>query len=468
MNLFDLLKDVEKLAKSVIADDKESNRSINGPLRRIMTHLHTHVEARIKSDWLNNKIPISLNRLYNQELTPQRLFDKASSIYFGKLSKSLLYPNYEEMSVIKDDFDALTKSVTDLQKDAALKMPQTQTRTDIIDEELPKPDDFFGDRSTVISKDHAHPNFKDHHTDLLDDIDVGRTVKSMSKGQQDTFTTRKMFVGKYGSNEPKLLIKAPVDYKNFERYNMHHHANDPHRISHLLHPTFMSTHREAAYSKAADHVFGLGHYVPRTTVFVQQNTKTGMDETWSAMEFKKGARHFDDAYECSDEMDTYAENGDLFKKALMNVVMGNCDRHMNNTMISDDGHHLIDNGFAFDYGKNGGYFHAPEPFYARDHSHAQIPLDLVHKWVNSLNADKLGSILKQSGAPDEITEIAKNRLLDTQSLMNRFASGELDERACNLRTFYDHIRMNELGKNREDIVRQQEGRLHFHKRNKDV
>jgi hypothetical protein len=134
---------------------------------------------------------------------------------------------------------------------------------------------------------------------------------------------------------------------------------------------FTTAHREVAYYNLA-HAFGLQKYVP-TTAMVHDPKPGKIPDHWdpegrnnierihgptgnyySVMEKIPDAKHI--SWKRSLHlavMKDALDSGDLDKMAIMNMILGNTDRHHMNYMISPKGLHLIDHGFCFGHDMEG-------------------------------------------------------------------------------------------------------------------
>lgn len=174
--------------------------------------------------------------------------------------------------------------------------------------------------------------------------------------------------------------------------------------SNALHgPSYVRS--EVLYHNMARDFFGLGHYVPTTAIF--RNPKTS--EEYSAQEMVPGAEHAE-PYEAKNDRQAQIlmnlhDTGEMDKIRVMNVVLGNSDRHHGNFVFTEDGEpniRLIDHGFAFrDWGLDDypGYveMHEREHFdrnpQVRTNKALEPARQPIHPaaaaWLQSLNPEKL-------------------------------------------------------------------------------
>lgn len=258
---------------------------------------------------------------------------------------------------------------------------------------------------SINSREHAEKGWEGHHSDLIDGLVPDKTLQAPPA----TVSKWISFAGKEGDSTPRVVAKEALENFDAEK------GVDQMKRSYFGHPTFTTAHREAAYGKLASDVFNLGQYVPRTTTFRHPLS----NRPWSAMEFIPGAKPVskEDAPEKLKEL---KENGDIYKMAIMNMVLGNNDRHMNNILLDPAGKaHLIDHGLTFDFS------HIATdvlPQYAEHVLDEPIP-ESVHQWLWSLDATKLANELHKMGAPVPVVMNAVGRLADARGWSNLVKHG---------------------------------------------
>ncbi len=118
------------------------------------------------------------------------------------------------------------------------------------------------------------------------------------------------------------------------------------------------------------------------------------------------------------------DSGDAHKLALMDIIMGNHDRHAGNFMVKSDGSGigLIDNALAFDYGNvSTNTF----PSYLRSHSKLGLKHDKVHKnaadWIKNLDEKKVEKMFTDHGFDKNSKYITnfKKRLSTAKDLIKK-------------------------------------------------
>ena len=206
---------------------------------------------------------------------------------------------------------------------------------------------------------------------------------------------------------------------------------------------FTTAHREAAFYSLAKNFFGLGKYVPVTAAFTDpvrnqsfsamalvpnaehlevRDRNTGVSVKNAAeiekdpnMMFTTGGDNFRDFdfeprnQEQAATLDALGDSGDLDKMAIMDVVLGNSDRHINNFLFSPNGgFHLIDHGQTFDTRPLGppsyiGMRKAVSPW---KESVSQGVID----WLLTLKPEKLGEKMQELGVPDDAIKASLLRL----------------------------------------------------------
>jgi hypothetical protein len=119
---------------------------------------------------------------------------------------------------------------------------------------------------------HGDQRWKGHEPQVYHGLDPNR---NLMPAPTPGVTHQIKFIG---DHQPKAVIKAPLGPEELE---IPKGVQDGPDTSFMLHPNFRTSHREATYHLIADKVFGLGDFVPKTTVF--RHPTSG--EPWSAQEF---------------------------------------------------------------------------------------------------------------------------------------------------------------------------------------
>lgn len=275
----------------------------------------------------------------------------------------------------------------------------------------------------VDSKKHGHPTL--HGTDIQHDIIHGLDMAKRI-GQPKLGITWKEHgggdAGWYQSAEGHLAFVKPN--AGLEQFIDN---GDPEE--------FGPAHREAAFYRLADGVFGLGEYVPPTTVF--KHPVTGK---WHSAQQKVEGEHYSRTSMFHKEsLGQMARTGLLDKLTLMDMVLGHFDRHTENGLISSDGRklHLIDNGLAFppktpghpeafvpmvsEYWKAANKYNDGDQWYTRP-----LHPDAL-QWVESLNPQKLAEKMDRLGVPKSERDESIRRLT---ALKARVAKGNVTRGAA--------------------------------------
>lgn len=188
---------------------------------------------------------------------------------------------------------------------------------------------------------------------------------------------------------------------------------------------FSTAQREAAVHHLADNVFGLGEHVPVTAAF--QHPVTG--EHHSVQEQVADAEHFQ-----SKDLNHAAalhhmfRSGQLDKLALMDMVLGNVDRHDGNYLVTPGkgaGVHLIDNGLAFMPQRHGEVATVPHYWHkAGVLAHGDMKDEVLGQrawmntplhpeavnWVKQLDPQKFADEMNRVGVPQRLQGEALQRL----------------------------------------------------------
>lgn len=210
--------------------------------------------------------------------------------------------------------------------------------------------------------------------------------------------------------------------------------------------------REAAYHNLAKHFFGLGDFVPTTAAVRHPLT----NETHSVQEEVPDASHVDvkkfseNGYGYMPEdkrqeswIRKHQVNGDLDKIHVMNMVLGNNDRHTGNLLVTPHEPHvrLIDHSHCFDYHgdhseiKTPAYFRLQQGMRYKEEArrnpeadqHGQIPdhfgNEPIHpdaaKWLQSLDHEKLADLVRAFGVGEKAAKRASGSLQIIKSRLAR-------------------------------------------------
>jgi len=250
-----------------------------------------------------------------------------------------------------------------------------------------------------LSRENADPAWADYHQFLYEGVQAHQNLDESPKSGR---TTRFLQISGFGDSDRKSVLKAPLDWQELKLHTQAKNQPQP-RSSHysfLLNPGFRTTHREAAFHKLADKVFGMGDFVPRTTVFRHPKT----NEPWSAQEYIDNSRPIPPG---NRGIENWENSGDLHKLAIMEAILGHNDRNRSNALLDSRGiPQLIDNALSFDYSHRYG---TPTPAYVSHLLRSKMPPH-VHKWLHGLNDRKLKEILRQANAPSPIIAMASRRL----------------------------------------------------------
>lgn len=278
----------------------------------------------------------------------------------------------------------------------------------------------------VDSKKHGHPTL--HGTDAQHDLIHGLNFAKKIGEPKHGASWRRFGGGDsgwYQSDEGNhAFVKRTVGMDNFAGLG-----------EGFFDKNFSTAHRETAFYRLADEVFGLGAHVPVTTTF-----KHPISGAWySAQQRVEGEHYSPTSMSNKEALGQLARKGTLDKLALMDMVLGQFDRHSQNAIISPDGQmlYLIDNGLAMPPempGKLDSFVpEAPEPWKAghryndgKDWYTKPLHSDAV-RWVESLDPQKLAKHMDQLGVPKGSRDEAVRRLM---SLQKRVARGNVSRSAA--------------------------------------
>lgn len=182
---------------------------------------------------------------------------------------------------------------------------------------------------------------------------------------------------------------------------------------------FSTAHKEVAYFNCS-RFFGLSNLIPEAAGDMNEG------QYYSVAEWKHGTRPYDPRDR--EHFQPLIDDGTLHKAAIMNLVLGNVDRHGGNWLVKDNDLVLIDNGFSFGYGGgaalpgSGGTIKPRLPRYLRilvdddpgelqepDFENAIQAIDTpenVSRWIHSLSEERLTQLMEQSNVPENVIQQA--------------------------------------------------------------
>jgi hypothetical protein len=309
------------------------------------------------------------------------------------------------MTARKDGVNYIRAAHADSLNDNAINLLRSHVQS--------KPEHAYTEPMALKAHETYDPLWEGHNSHLVNGIIPDKTLQVVPP----TLTPWVSLAGVEGDSTPRVIMK-----ESLSRFDHLKPGDESKAYSYFNHKTFNTAHREAAYSKLAHEIFGLGQYVPKATVFVHPLS----GRTWSSAEFIPGARQIEKENRHKD-LKEIKDNGDIYKMALMNTILGNNDRHLGN-MLKDAGGkiHLIDHGSSFDYN------HATSnilPAYIHDEKKGDYSLldedvpESVHQWLWDIDGAKLAKQLKDMGAPNDTIMHAVMRLADAKSWSTAVKNG---------------------------------------------
>jgi len=260
----------------------------------------------------------------------------------------------------------------------------------------------------ILGPEHIPRHWRNHNYDLINGLLPDQLHGDINT---DSVTPGVRHAKHSNPEHPGAIVKPPLPDYIFR--DIGSTDNNPH----FLNPDFTTSHREAAYHKMAEHVFGLGEFVPRTALF---NHPTD-GRPHSAQEFVPNTESY--ASIDKNDRDGVIPVSVSQKLAIMNGILGNNDRHAHNVLITQDGApKLIDNGLSFDYGGRplGGH---KIPCYAKYTKN--IPISpITHAWIDSLDPEKMKQHLAEAQVPSNLSAVAVNRLNEVKNYSKKLREGK--------------------------------------------
>lgn len=165
--------------------------------------------------------------------------------------------------------------------------------------------------------------------------------------------------------------------------------------------------QEAAFSHMAHFFFGLGKHVP--PVALVRHPRTGMEH--AIIPYVPGdvwyeARNRPHAQEA---IKRHEADGTLDKMAMMDLIMGNSDRHGENYLIDDKGHmSLIDHNLILSEPRQMTSFHSTPDYIAGRLSGNPHPEAV--KWLMGLDRSEFEDQMRKLDIPDDYIRWAADRL----------------------------------------------------------
>ena len=304
------------------------------------------------------------------------------------------------------------------------------------------PENNYEPHIALDSQKNSEPGWEGHNDHLFHGLVPDKSLIKLP----ETVSSWISAAGVRGDSTPRVITKEAAE-----------HGDDglKHKSSSFHDEKFTSAHREATYDKLANDVFGLGQYVPKTTVFRHPLS----NKPWSAQEFVPGLQEPNNS---NKDLEKLHQNGDLYKISLMNMILGNNDRHRGNYAFDAAGNlKLIDNGFSFDFMNDHGEF-LPNYISTDDNSlrfEGSVP-ESVHKWLYSIDPVQLSKQLKDSGAPQHLVDMTLKRLYDAKAWSsivghgdNRYKKDDVDDSFMHLLNL---LRVRNFSNNDKEIKQKQD------------
>lgn len=181
-------------------------------------------------------------------------------------------------------------------------------------------------------------------------------------------------------------------------------------------------HMEATYHNLARDFFGMGKYLPKVAAVHHPGT----GQAHAIIEHVPG-EHFDhEDQEHQATLKAHAENGELDKMGLMNMIMGNYDRHWGNWLMDrNKGIKLIDHnvmmpGDGFVDPDPPNYWKAMHELGGTAHDpHMTALHPAAVDWAQKLDPKELTAQLQRHGVPRDDIHHAEQKLKALQRLLTK-------------------------------------------------
>lgn len=261
-----------------------------------------------------------------------------------------------------------------------------------------------------VTKEHAtNPLINKDQENLISGMDLSNKADKLSGQADDTAP----------GVSPSQWIKAPNGKDAYVKSEM---PADKWSNGGFPHPI-----REHIYHNMAHNFFGLGNHVTPTVAFKHPETGEPMVASEKVADMQHFDKNNDDHHETLKKLN---KSGELDKIGLMNLIMGQADRHGGNYKLSKNGLKLIDHGLSFEKPDR----ELPPHYWKNDKSNNFYePLHpAAVKWLKGLDTQKFDEYLTKEGVPLSYRQEAVNRLDELKSaghFMNRNGAVDIAEGA---------------------------------------
>lgn len=259
-----------------------------------------------------------------------------------------------------------------------------------------KDPEFIDEKPIVDAQQHGHLlyNATPEQADLIHGLDL--TGHIVDLGAQRAPGTTYAATRSFWAKSPKggrVFVKAAEKYEN----------------------EFNEARREVAYHNLVKDFFGLGEHMP--SVALMRHPKTGREH--AVIKKVKFGEHIKMQHGVPVDPDQEAamvrlgKAGKLDSLTLMNVILGNNDRHDLNYMLTpDEPHlHLIDHGLAFSYTD----LETPHYIGFRPNGpHGPMHADAA-RWLHGLDPEKLRQHMLANGTGQHLAAHGAARLRKIQA-----------------------------------------------------
>lgn len=190
---------------------------------------------------------------------------------------------------------------------------------------------------------------------------------------------------------------------------------------------FPEPRKEVVFHNLARDFFGLGAHVPNVAhvLHPKTNEEVAVIDHVAGRHVPRryvGARNLPRNKDDADAIVGAGESGDLSKMAIMDLMLGNVDRHEHNWMLDSNGKvKLIDHGHAFRWSGNMPDYMRQYHNTKRERTGAESEFEPIstgaRSWAEKLDPQKLEQLMKNQMVPQKHVDATVKKLLGLKSAL---------------------------------------------------